>query len=215
MDFRPNTGLTSQPLVQTPALKGITGTVEPFDTLRTALPGWTVALADLGDEVMGYCDLDRQTIWVDVNLTDHERRTTIMHEIVHAIRGDEHSDDPAVERAVEVETARRLIHPTALRAVFNLGASTHPNDIADALDIDLDVLYTRMRNLDADEQAMIRRSLAHQVPATDADHRECAIARWWVHHALPAPAPCYRRCVPSAPQPTRLRLVTRRSDVVA
>jgi hypothetical protein len=163
--------------------------VEPFDTFRAKLPGWTLALTTL-DGVMGYTDLDRQTIWVDVNLTDRERRSTIMHEVVHAIHRDS-TDDPACERRTQIEAARRLIPPPALRGAFC--STTHPEDVADILDVDLDVLRTRLRNLDPDEKSLLRRNLARTLPP-DPTNAHCALGRWWQHYQQPGPLPCHGAC---------------------
>lgn len=158
--------------------------MEPFDTLRDQLPNWTLAITAL-EGVMGLCDTKRRTIWVDVNLSDRERRSTIMHEIVHAIRGDA-TDDPESEAAVQIETAQRLIPTAALTAV--LATTSHPEDMCDALDVDIDVLRTRIRSLDSDEISQVRKALApHTHRYGPSDH--CALGRWWLHHRHPAPAP--------------------------
>jgi hypothetical protein len=166
--------------------------MEPLDTFRSALPGWTLAVTELDDGVMGLCDLERQTIWVDVNLSAREMRATVMHEIIHAIRGDQHGLDPRAEHEVEIQTARRLIPPQALRSAAS--TATHPEDLADTLAVDIDVLRTRLRNLDPDETSLLRRRFAATLPADTATSEHCALGRWWLHHQQPGPLPCHARC---------------------
>lgn len=163
--------------------------MEPFDTLRDHLPTWTLAITAL-EGVMGFCDPAQRTIWVDVNLTDRERRSTIMHEAIHALRGDL-TDDPEAERLVQIESAHRLIPAAALVAV--LSTSPHPEDVCDALDVDIDTLRTRMQNLTIDDASRVRRALANAAPA-DEHRAHCALGRWWRFHHLPAPVPCVSNC---------------------
>lgn len=153
--------------------------MEPFDTLRDSLPGWTLAITAL-EGIMGFCDAQRRIIWVDVNLTDRERRTTIMHECVHAIRGDI-GDDPVTEREVEAETARRLIPTRALLAT--LEHSAHPDDLCDVLEVDRDVLCARLRTLDDSEAPRVRRLLARGLPR-DPRSTEPALDRWARHYGM-------------------------------
>lgn len=163
------------------ALKGASDTVEPFDTLRDCLPGWTLAITAL-EGIMGFCDPQHRTIWVDVNLSERERRTTIMHECVHAIRGD-NADNPVTEREVEEETARRLI---PIRALLNsLEQSTHPDDLCDDLLVDKEVLAARLRSLDESEGPQVRRRLARGLPA-EPGSTDTAFTRWARHYGMTA-----------------------------
>jgi hypothetical protein len=168
--------------------------VEPFDTLITCLPGWTVALAIL-EGVMGFCDIEHRTIWVDMRLTERQRRSTIMHEAVHALRGDR-TDDPAAELAADIETARRLVPIEALVAVMTWGRDLE--DVLDALDVDDGVLRTRIYHLSTDEQDAVRKRLTRTVQCGTAPastgHR-CLLGQWWYRAGQPEPSPC--RCQPA------------------
>lgn len=167
----------------------ITADMEPFDTLRESLPGWTLAITAL-EGVMGFCDTTRRTIWVDVNLPHREMRTTAMHEMIHAMRGDT-SDNVAAERQVEVETARRLIPKRAL--LVALTQTTHPEDLADLLDVDVALLRVRLHHLETELRGAVRARLAAATPS-DPTSQHCALGRWWRHHDQPGPVPCDATC---------------------
>lgn len=171
-------------LPTTSGTHGVNATLEPLDTLRDQLPDWTVADAPLDRDVMGYCDPDRKTIWLSRELSRRERRCTLMHEALHAVRGDT-DEDPDAELAVQIETARRLVPIAALLLV--LERHTHPDDICDALDVDIDVLRTRLRHLNDDDVDLVRRALANASPGQHSTRG--AIARWWHFHNQPEPTP--------------------------
>lgn len=176
-----------------------------IDTLRNQLPGWTLAFAEL-DGVMGFTDQEHRTIWIDIRLTRRERGTTIVHEMIHAERGHSH-DDPSIEREVELETARRLIPASTL--IVALASSTHPEDLCDMLDSDMDVLVTRFQGLTVNELTAVRRQLVNAAPA-DPLSRRCAVGRWWFHHQLPGEPPCFDECTGARWQqtPPPLKVVT-------
>lgn len=160
--------------------------LEPFDTLRDCLPGWTLALTAL-EGVMGFCDPDRRTIWVDIRLNDRERRCTIMHEAVHAMRGDRH-DDPETEKIVRAEAARRLVNVETLCATITV--EPHPTDLCAALDVDLDTLETRIRTLDVNERGAFRRATSRLTRPDPARPDLCAAGRWWIVYGMPGQPPC-------------------------
>lgn len=159
--------------------------MEPFVVLREQLPGWSVLLTDLDDDTMGYADPDNRMIYLSKQLTDRQRRSTLVHEIIHALRGDT-DDDPETEAAVAQETARELVPLVAL--VNALSRTSNMADLLDTLDVDHGVLRTRVRNLTDGEAAQVRRALSLRIPADAGDL--CAIGRWWRHNHQPDPIPC-------------------------
>lgn len=116
---------------------------DPLDLVAELLPEWTVAFTEL-DGVMGFCEPERRTIWIDLQTNGAARRCTIVHELLHALRGDM-DDDSDAEQIVQVETARRLVPLRALRDLL-AGPGTLAG-IAAALNVDEDVLDTRLRTL--------------------------------------------------------------------
>lgn len=165
--------------------------VDPFEVLREQLPGWNLTFTDL-DGTMGYCDTDARTIVINTQLTARQRRSTIVHEIIHALRGDT-DDNPEAEAIVARDTARELVPLVAL--VNALARSSNISDLLDSLDVDHGVLRTRIRNLTDDEASAIRRVLAVRAPADSSEL--CAIGRWWRRNQQPEPIPC-RDCCPAA-----------------
>lgn len=158
--------------------------MDPFDVLREQLPGWNLTFTDL-DGTMGYCDTDTRTIVINTQLTARQRRSTIVHEIIHALRGDT-DDNPEAEAIVARLTALDLVPLVAL--VDALSQSTNVMDVLDMLEVDAGVLRSRFRNLSEDEAAQVRRVLALRVPADGDDL--CAIGRWWRRNGYPDPIPC-------------------------
>lgn len=108
----------------------------------------------LDAETMGL--VGRRTIWIDRDLSQRERRTTLTHELLHIEMPD------ATEAEIELETARRLI--TLDQLVDAICWLRHPNiaDLADHLWVDQQAAWTRMQYLDPIEIAQIE-------AATDGD----------------------------------------------
>lgn len=89
--------------------------------------------------------------------------SALMHELVHAERGDEPCVDAACEARqeliVEKEAARRLIDVRALADV----AVAYPDDphrVAEELDVDYDTLAVRVKWLHPSERHYLRRRVA-------------------------------------------------------
>lgn len=183
--------------------------MEPLATLRNELPDWTLAVAKL-DGVMGYTDTATRTIWVDVRQSSREMRSTIMHEVIHALHGHDH-DDPDTEQAVQVEASRRLIPVHALGAAFR--SSTHPEDVCDILDVDLDTLHSRMRSLDRNEWSLIRRLLCAVMPNDSTQRNLCGVGRWWTAYDQPGDPPCIDGCRTSHTTPQRRSTLDQRKDL--
>lgn len=111
---------------------------------------------DLPVGVCGYYDHQTGNIYIDRRMPNRNQRLTFEHELTHRLLGH----GPAgslVERlqreiAVERITARRLIpFPSLLSAMTRF---TDAATIADALDVDEDLLYSRVFSLTAEEQTI-------------------------------------------------------------
>jgi Zn-dependent peptidase ImmA (M78 family) len=120
------------------------------------LLGLDVAYADLGEDA-GCWDPDQQLIWLDRQLTQAQRRTTLAHELVHAERDHEPCctdwHERKQERTAEQEAARRLIHLDDLMDA--LAWSRHLREVADELNVDMAILTARIEMLDPEDQAII------------------------------------------------------------
>jgi Zn-dependent peptidase ImmA (M78 family) len=118
--------------------------------------GLDVAYANLGDEA-GCWDPDTSLIWIDKQLTQAQRRSTLAHELVHAENDHEPCCSPwherKQERAVEQEAARRLIDLDDLMDA--LAWCTSLGEVAEELQVDRSILDARIDTLDAEDQAVI------------------------------------------------------------
>lgn len=114
-----------------------------------------VRCADLGDDLMGEWVQDTMTIWLDHRLTPAQRRCTLAHELVHAMRGDRRCEDSVLnarqEAAVRRLTARLLVPLPRLAAALAWTQDEH--ELAAELHVDLDTLHARREHLTADERA--------------------------------------------------------------
>lgn len=95
----------------------------------------------------------QRTIVLNRNLTQVERRCALTHELIHAERGDVPTGftwtDARVERATDMESARRLIPLDLLVDAFRWTTETY--ELADELNVEPYYLAIRMRHLtDAD-----------------------------------------------------------------
>jgi hypothetical protein len=109
----------------------------------------TVRTAPLPRGLMGLWDEATRTLWLDTGLTSTERRCTVVHELVHAERGDVPCDDAVLdarqERWVEREAARRLVPLSAL--IEALRWTTRADELAEVLDVDAQTLAARVAGL--------------------------------------------------------------------
>lgn len=80
---------------------------DPWGALRR-LTHIHISFVRMPDGVPGRTDGIR-IIWLDKRLQQDERRCALVHELVHLERGHVGCQEPAVERQVRIETARRLI----------------------------------------------------------------------------------------------------------
>lgn len=116
--------------------------------------GLEVVLEDLGNELCGYYDHATETVHINSRLSIRERRTTLVHELIHWERGDQPTDSLSVHTAREVEveheSARRLISfPQLIWAITYYGAGGAG---AEALDVDLSVYISRIMAMTRLEQ---------------------------------------------------------------
>lgn len=130
-----------------------------FAGMERAPSGIGISTADLAGDVMGLWDQATRTIWLDSRLTFAERRCTLVHELVHAERGDIPCVDAVLdlrqERRVEREAARRLVNLEDLADAVRW--SNDQAEVADALEVDLATLQARLAALSDTERAAVTR----------------------------------------------------------
>jgi Zn-dependent peptidase ImmA (M78 family) len=99
----------------------------------------------------------QHVIVLNESLTQAERRCTLMHELVHRMRGDTHVEDNVTasrqEKSCHDSAARLLISFAALRAAMQWGRD--PQELADELWVDVETLEARVRGLSESESAVI------------------------------------------------------------
>lgn len=115
-----------------------------------------------GERGRYYPDLD--LIVIDRGLNQKERRSTLMHELVHRMLGHEPTGDERLdarqEKACEEEAARLLIPLVRLADAHLWGK--HPSELAEELWVDVDTLRTRVMTLNPWEKDYINRRLQDQ-----------------------------------------------------
>lgn len=134
------------------------GVWHPWRHLGTHYPHVAVEHVELPGRLWGLTDGTR--IWLCRLLDQAARRCTLTHEIVHLERGPVPADDRGrirEERAVSVEAARRLICLDALADALRW--TRDPDQLADALWVDVPTIQTRMANLDPVEVAQLEHQL--------------------------------------------------------
>ena len=131
----------------------------PWQHLATHWPHITVvANQELPGNLWGLLAGNR--IYLCRRLTQAQRRCTLMHELGHLERGPVPADPRGYareERAVSIEAARRLITIPAL--ADGLRWTRDPDQLADALWVDVPTLQTRMTGLDPVEVAELEHLL--------------------------------------------------------
>lgn len=138
----------------------------PWRHLRDRYPQIDVALPK-SIEVRCMGRLLRDRIEIDGTSNQAERRCTLTHEIIHLERGPVPSDPYLAareEQAVELLTARRLIHIERLVEALAWNQARIDRDTAEELWVDLPTLQTRIQYLTRDERAHINRELARRQP---------------------------------------------------
>jgi hypothetical protein len=106
---------------------------------------------------------DHAAVLVRHGLRGGAYNATLMHELVHAERGDEPCVDAACEARQELivakEAARRLINIHRLADVA-VAFPDDPHRVAEELDVDYDTLAVRVKWLHPSERHYLRRRLA-------------------------------------------------------
>lgn len=130
--------------------------------LLAAMPWLTVAKANMADQGRYYPECE--TILVRRGLRGGRYNSTVVHEAVHAQRGDAPCADPASEALQEMrcerDAARLLIDVHDLADA----AAAYPDDphhVAEMLAVDYDTLAVRMKHLHPAERGYLKRRLAH------------------------------------------------------
>lgn len=126
---------------------------DPWLDLATRWPEVDVVLAPLPGRLLG--ELCYPVIILRAGTSAAQRRSTLAHEIVHLDRGvtDCGAWADREEQRVEAEAARRLIDITALdHALRELGGDDDPAALAHLLDVDRQLLRTRLRALTTAER---------------------------------------------------------------
>lgn len=127
-------------------------------------PHVTLVFDRLPEGVRGRYYPDMDLIVIDDRLTQSERRSTLMHELVHRMLGHEPTGDERLdarqEKACEEEAARLLIPLIRLADAHLWGK--HPAELAEELWVDVDTLRTRVTTLNEWEKDYINRRLEAQ-----------------------------------------------------
>lgn len=119
-------------------------------------PGVTLRTQTLPDPEMGRWIPATDTILLDDRLTQTERRCTLVHELVHRMRGDlpglpdwmlEHQ-----ERECEKRAAKLLIPLGNLFDALLWCVDEHEDEVADHLWVDVATLRDRLRHLTDQER---------------------------------------------------------------
>lgn len=131
--------------------------LNPYDLLEEH-PDITLVFTRLPGRERGRWYPDLHAIVLAERLTQAERRCTLMHELVHRMRGDNHVDDPHLlgrqERSCHETVARLLIPFDRLQAALQWGRD--PQELADELWVDVETLLARIKGLSPVETARLR-----------------------------------------------------------
>lgn len=131
----------------------------PWRAIR-ALVEWEVRWTDqLPDGVIAATRWTDRTLWFSKGLSQVERRCAAEHERQHVVRGPggviEHE-----ERAVDVATARALISVEDL--IHHGRWARDCTELADELQVTVEVLMTRMEHLRPFERAAVHRAFSDE-----------------------------------------------------
>jgi hypothetical protein len=132
------------------------GRYDPWRDLRENWPEVQVVIKPMRGRLLG--ELRYPVIALRADTTAAQRRCTLAHEIVHLERGVTDCGPWAEreERLVEAEAARRLIPTEALLdAVRSCGGAHDIGALADVLEVDLDTLEARLRQVTPRERQQI------------------------------------------------------------
>jgi Zn-dependent peptidase ImmA (M78 family) len=133
-----------------------TDSVDPFELL-TQHPDLSLCFARLPRGERGRWYPALHCIVIDERLTQAQRRCTLMHELVHRMRGDTHTPDETAmsrqEKNCHQMVARMLIPFSSLQAAMQWGR--HPQELADELWVDVETLNARILGLSEAEAACL------------------------------------------------------------
>ncbi|MFN8147969.1 MAG: ImmA/IrrE family metallo-endopeptidase [Candidatus Nanopelagicales bacterium] len=128
---------------------------------RAADLGISVMFMPLPDGVLGCWAPDVRTIYLSPDLDQAERRSTLTHELIHAVRGDEPCVSTVLEirqeAIVEAEAARLLIPLVDLAAA--LMWCHDESELADELWVDEGLVRARLDGLSAADKAFLEHAL--------------------------------------------------------
>lgn len=130
---------------------------DPWRALRH-LVHVTIDWVRMPDDVPGRTN-GIDMIWIDNRLQQLERRCVLVHELVHLERRHVGCQPASVERAVSIETARRLIPIEQLCRHAAWSRSLH--ELADDLWVTGNVLTDRLTSLTPEESADLN-AVEHQ-----------------------------------------------------
>lgn len=137
-----------------------TESVDPF-ALLLEHPDLSLCRTQLPRGERGRWYPDLHVIVIDERLTQAEQRCTLMHELVHRMRGDTHVNDDRMlsrqETACHLTVARLLIPFGALYTAMQWGRD--PWELAEELNVDVETLESRVRGLDDRESARLQARL--------------------------------------------------------
>src|SRR5690349_194413 len=133
------------------------GTYNPWTDLAEDWPEVSVVLAPMTGRLLG--EVRYPVIALRAGTSAAQRRSTLTHELIHLERG---VDDCGPwlgreELAIEREAACRLIPlPRLVTALRGQGGSENRAALAAALDVDSQILSTRLDGLSKAEKRLIR-----------------------------------------------------------
>lgn len=107
---------------------------------------------------MGEWDHDTRTIWLHHTLTPAQRRCTLAHEFIHAIRGDRACPNKVLDARQE-NTVRRLTAQLLVplpRLANALRWSRDDRELAEELNVDVDTVRARREHLTTQEIAQLQ-----------------------------------------------------------
>lgn len=113
--------------------------------------------AALPDGLLGFTD-GIARIWLDRELTAVDRRVVLDHELIHYSRGHRGHCVAVIERDIDRDVARGLIHVTDLGEA--IAWSEHIVVIAEELDVMPDTVIDRLHTLTAGERAALEARVA-------------------------------------------------------
>lgn len=130
----------------------------PWRPLRDQ-PDVRVLFVELPDGVLGFCDHDKQTIWLDSRMGQRQRRAVLKHERLHLERGRVCGHwESMEERAVEIATSHALIALDDL--VRALRWSRDLQEVAWELWVPAELVAVRWQHLHPSELPAIKAVLA-------------------------------------------------------